>query len=154
MLANSALFQAMTIATPARTLAFSASGLLLSVFSGNRTFAQAASAGSPSAVVDMSDDKTFDQLIQKSNQLVVVDFTAKWCGPCRMIAPIYDQLSIQHPTVTFTKVDIDNPDLAGTASSHSITGVPTFVFYKNGKRLETFSGAQKDLLINLVDKHK
>ncbi|KAG2491200.1 hypothetical protein HYH03_010410 [Edaphochlamys debaryana] len=70
-----------------------------------------------------------------------------------MIAPIYSKLSTKYPHVSFVKIDIDNNAVQSTVTDHSITGVPTFVFYKGGRRVESFSGARPDLLEDLVRKH-
>ncbi|KAI4884985.1 hypothetical protein NFI96_020251, partial [Prochilodus magdalenae] len=75
------------------------------------------------------------------DKLVVVDFTASWCGPCRMIGPYFKKLS-QSPdnkNVVFLKVDVD--EAQDVASSCGIRSMPTFHFYKNGEKVEEFSGA-------------
>ena len=55
--------------------------------------------------------------------LVVTDYTATWCGPCRFVAPLYAQLSLKHPDVKFLKVDIDTPELAATVSAAGVSAV-------------------------------
>lgn len=89
----------------------------------------------------------------ESGQLGVLDFTAKWCGPCRSIAPIYEQLSTQYPNAKFYKVDIDNPDVGEFVSQHGVSSVPTFTFYKGGKQISSFSGAQHQLLKDILAQH-
>jgi thioredoxin 1 len=72
---------------------------------------------------------------------VVVDFSASWCGPCKMIGPIYDQLSAEksNKNVKFIKVDIDeNQELA---MRYQVKSMPTFVFIKNTKEISRFCGA-------------
>ncbi|KAI9359625.1 thioredoxin-like protein [Zopfochytrium polystomum] len=65
-----------------------------------------------------------------SGGLVVVDFTATWCGPCRAVAPRYQALSEKFPGVTFLKVDIDAHRALARAAE--VSAVPTFLFFRNG----------------------
>jgi len=73
------------------------------------------------------------------NKLVVVDFSATWCGPCRMIAPKFAEMSKKYTNVVFVHVDVDElntlPDVA------DVSGVPTFKYFKNGSKVLQFSGA-------------
>jgi thioredoxin 1 len=85
-----------------------------------------------------------------SAQLTVVDFTATWCGPCKMIAPKFDQLATEKPFVQFVKVDVDAaPEIART---YQIQAMPTFMFFKNGAQVHTFQGADWNQLTATVDK--
>jgi len=85
------------------------------------------------------------------NQLVVVDFSATWCGPCNAIAPVFAQLSTKYPTVDFLKVDVDEQQEIAQASN--VTAMPTFHFYKGGAVVETMSGANASKLEQLIKKH-
>ncbi|GBF96393.1 hypothetical protein Rsub_09192 [Raphidocelis subcapitata] len=112
-----------------------------------RTYA--AAAAGESRVHEVDNDAEFEREIKQlaaSGAVGVVDFTAKWCGPCKAVAPVYEQLSRQYPTARFLKVDIDNEQLQRTVMDHGITGVPTFAFYKGSQRVEAFTGARVDLL--------
>uniref|UniRef100_A0A8C1QVU6 Thioredoxin n=1 Tax=Cyprinus carpio TaxID=7962 RepID=A0A8C1QVU6_CYPCA len=97
----------------------------------------------------------FDKaLAAAGDKLVVVDFTATWCGPCQMIAPFYKGLS-ENPSyanVVFLKVDVD--DAQDVAQSCDIKCMPTFHFYKNGKKLDEFSGSNKDKLEEMLKQLK
>ncbi len=73
------------------------------------------------------------------NKLVVVDFYAQWCGPCKVIAPRFEQLSAKYPNVSFVKVDVDVAK--DVAQSQGVRAMPTFKLYKNGKQLEEVVGA-------------
>eukprot|EP00882_Tetradesmus_deserticola_P003852 GHRQ01004076.1.p1 GENE.GHRQ01004076.1~~GHRQ01004076.1.p1 ORF type:complete len:158 (+),score=63.72 GHRQ01004076.1:182-655(+) len=88
-----------------------------------------------------------------NNSAAIIDFTAKWCGPCKAIAPLYEQLSKQYPDVKFLKVDIDNEGLMQVVQEHGITGVPTFTMYKGPRKVENFTGARIDLLRKVLQQH-
>lgn len=84
-----------------------------------------------------------------SNKKLVVDFSAKWCGPCKQIAPYFEELAKQYQSVIFVHVDIDSfPNLT---SALNIRGVPTFNFVYNQKVVATFSGANKNTLKTNLD---
>ena len=76
-------------------------------------------------------DATFSQDVLKSDKPVLLDFWAEWCGPCKMIAPILDELSIQYlDKVKIAKINIDeNPQ---TPPKFNIRGIPTLILFKNG----------------------
>lgn len=79
--------------------------------------------------VKQVDDRTFVDVIASGT--VLVDFSAEWCGPCRMLAPILELLAQQmHETVTVIKVDVDQSQ--SIAMQYDITSVPTLIVFKNG----------------------
>jgi thioredoxin 1 len=89
----------------------------------------------------------------KENKLTVVDFAAKWCPPCRMIAPRFEELatSNKYPDVSFLKVDVD--DVQELAIRFKIRSMPTFLFIgKNGEEVDRFSGANFDVLHDTIQK--
>ncbi len=111
-------------------------------FTPNRTF----------AVQTMSSDKELRDIIAKNqNKLVVIDWSAAWCGPCRQIAPIYKQLSDQYTNVVFLKCDVD--ELSSSASEAGVQSVPTFHFIKNDQLLDEFAGADQNKLQQTIEKH-
>jgi len=82
-------------------------------------------------------------------KLVVIDFTATWCGPCKMIAPIFHELSEQIDSVVFLKFDVDeNPD---TAAKYSVSAMPTFVFIKGGEVVDRLMGANPARLKEMIE---
>jgi len=84
-------------------------------------------------------DENFDDLI-KSYPLVVVDFWADWCGPCKIISPIIETLAKEHASRTiFLKVNVD--ECPSTASRFGIMSIPTIMFFKEGKVLDNLVGA-------------
>lgn len=114
-------------------------------------------SGATNQVVELTTDNEYKDAVAKlsdSGKLGVFDFTAKWCGPCRQVAPILEELSNQNPEVAFYKIDIDNPAVVETVTQAGISAVPTFLFIKGPKRAEMFSGARVELLKSLVEQHK
>ncbi|XP_042258361.1 thioredoxin b [Thunnus thynnus] len=100
--------------------------------------------------VESLDD--FNNILKEAgDKLVVVDFTATWCGPCKQIGPEFVKLSEkpENKNVIFLKVDVDE---AEDVSSHcGINCMPTFHFYKNGQKVDEFSGANLQTLIAKVE---
>jgi thioredoxin 1 len=88
-----------------------------------------------------TDERGFEKTVLQSTQPVVVDFWAPWCGPCRMIAPMLDELSKEYEgRLRVVKVNADeNPDLLGRLG---IQGIPTLIFFKDGKEAQRVVGAR------------
>jgi thioredoxin 1 len=85
-------------------------------------------------------DTTFELEIEKHDGLAVVDFWATWCGPCRMVAPILDQLAADfNGKAKVAKLDVDSNQK--TASRFNVRSIPTILFFKNGKLVDTVVGA-------------
>jgi len=104
-------------------------------------------------VAMLPDKAAFDKaLADAGDKLVVVDFTASWCGPCQRIAPIFAKLAEEMPDVVFVKVDVD--DNEEVASECGISAMPTFQFYKSSAKVHEFSGASEDKIKEAIAKHK
>lgn len=98
-------------------------------------------------------DETFEQEVLKSDLPVLVDFWAEWCGPCRMVAPVLDEIAEEKSgSLKIAKVNVD--ENIKTAGSLGITSIPTLVLYKAGQPVERIIGAQpKQRLLQQIEKH-
>lgn len=96
--------------------------------------------------------ENFDQHIMQADKPVLVDFWAPWCGPCKVMSPIIDQLAGEMDTVSFAKVNVDeNPSLV---QQFNILSIPTFIVYKGGQVVEQFSGSMsKEAFAEKLQKH-
>lgn len=91
-----------------------------------------------SKVLNISTIDQYTTLI-KNHQSVVVDCSAKWCGPCKQIAPKYDEMSNEFHNIVFIKIDVDEAE--DLSQYLRIESMPTFIFIKNGNIVHQFSGA-------------
>ncbi|XP_043713346.1 thioredoxin H-type-like [Telopea speciosissima] len=98
--------------------------------------------------------EAWNEQLQKGNEskkLVVVDFTASWCGPCRLISPILAELAKKLPNVIFLKVDVD--ELKTVATEWAVEAMPTLIFLKEGKTVDKIVGAKKEELQQKITLH-
>lgn len=98
-------------------------------------------------------DASFEEEVLKSELPVLVDFWAVWCAPCRMVAPIVEELaSEKEGSLKVTKMDVDNnPD---TAMKYGIRSIPTLLLFKNGDVVDQIVGAvPKAMIESKIDKH-
>ncbi len=97
-------------------------------------------------------DATVNDVLQ-TDKLVVIDFWAEWCGPCKMVGPIIDEIGNEYQDkVVVGKLDVDNND--ETTAKYGIRNIPTVLFIKNGEVVDKVVGAgPKTMFTDKIDKH-
>ncbi len=101
-------------------------------------------------MVKIISSENFDSFI--ATGLVLVDFFAEWCGPCRMLTPVLENLAAELPHVTIGKINIDENN--GPAEKYEVSSIPTTILFKNGKEVARIVGLKdKEFLTNLINKH-
>lgn len=84
--------------------------------------------------------ENFQEEVMQAGCPVLLDFWATWCGPCRMVAPVIEELAGEHAEVQFAKLDVDQvPDIA---MRFNVAAIPTVVLFKAGKEVQRFVGVQ------------
>lgn len=94
-------------------------------------------------------EKNFVSEVENSDRLTIIDFWAAWCGPCKMLSPVFQELSEEFPEVKFCKVNVD--EQRELAKKFGIGGIPTLVFMLDGNIAETVIGYRaKEELAQLI----
>lgn len=102
-------------------------------------------------LIETPDD--FSAMLEGSNtKLAVVDFFAVWCGPCKMVAPMFEQFTVEYPDIDFYKVDVDEAE--EVAATCGIQAMPTFQFFKGGMKIAEVLGADVNKIKQLMLQHK
>ncbi|CUS24560.1 LAQU0S17e01684g1_1 [Lachancea quebecensis] len=101
-------------------------------------------------VAQIGSTSEFDQAI-KVDKLVVVDFFATWCGPCKMIAPMIEKFAEQYPSAAFYKLDVDQ--VPEVAQKNEVSAMPTILLFKNGQVVDKVVGANPAAIKQKIAAH-
>jgi thioredoxin 1 len=100
-------------------------------------------------MVKVIDNSNFDSEVMASNKTCLIDFYATWCGPCKIMSPIIDEIAQENPDVMVGKVDVD--EAGELAMQFGIMSIPTIIVFKNGEIAETFVGVtSKNSIVNAI----
>ena len=92
----------------------------------------------------------FEQEVLKSDKKVLVDFWASWCGPCRMLSPIIDEIAKETDKVKIGKVNVDEE--SELATQFAVMSIPTLILFENGKPVKQMVGAQpKSTILSMIE---
>ena len=102
------------------------------------------------AIIQLTSDN-FEAEVLNSDKPVLVDFYADWCGPCKMMAPVVDQIAEENDDIKVGKINVD--DEQNLASKYGVMSIPTIGFFKNGEIVEKSVGAKpKSELLKMIGK--
>jgi len=95
----------------------------------------------------------FESEVKNAGTPILVDFWAEWCGPCRMVAPVLEQIADEmHGKVRIGKVNVDEE--SGLAGRYGIQSIPTLLLFKDGRVVDQYIGAtSRDVLVKMLQKH-
>lgn len=134
-------------ARAARNVLGGHTGSISSISRGTRSFTHSSVLKQVQEITSVEDYKT----LISQDKVSVIDFYATWCGPCRAIEPIMEQLSEKVPQATFARVDVDQQ--TEIAQENEVTAMPTFKFYKNGEAVGKIIGANLQGIVGQITQH-
>lgn len=105
--------------------------------------------------MDINGAPQFNELITTSNKLIMVDFWAEWCGPCRMLKPVLEQLAEKYTDkVELIKIDVDAQDNYPLAVEYQVNSIPRVIFFKNGVKVDDFVGVVPPIRVEeIINQH-
>ena len=115
----------------------------------------ASSSSALQAVVDIDNEAAFDKTIQNAKGgLVIVDYSTTWCGPCKVIAPKFDEFSEKYPDAVFLKVIGDaSPEASKLMKREGVRSVPSFHYFVDGEKVDVVNGANAEAIEAAITKH-
>ncbi|GAB2280346.1 hypothetical protein Dimus_014983 [Dionaea muscipula] len=128
--------------------------VMVSIFSQMKRVAEPAFSPKTSGVVAFHSSvqwRAYFESSKQSKKLVVIDFTATWCGPCRYMEPIINEFAEKYTDVDFVKIDVD--ELRDVAREFGVEAMPTFLLLKQGREIDKVVGAKKEDLRSKIERH-
>lgn len=103
-------------------------------------------------IVEINSKEELEKELE-NEKIVLVDFYANWCGPCKVLGPILDKIS-KEKDVTVVKINVDEGENSSLASEKGVKGIPAVFIYKNGQQVDKFVGAKSELdIISIIEKN-
>ncbi|KAI4328363.1 hypothetical protein L6164_020721 [Bauhinia variegata] len=96
--------------------------------------------------------KAYSNATKDADKPIVINFTATWCGPCKLMEPVLHDFAAKYTDVDFIKIDVD--ELVGVSEEFQVQAMPTFLLLKKGKVVEKVAGAKKEELQKMIEKHR
>ncbi|KAL5582389.1 hypothetical protein UlMin_014831 [Ulmus minor] len=130
-------------------------GAILSSLFGGGSTADDSSSSEPSLVLKFHSSARWQlhfNASKETSKLLVIDFSASWCGPCKFMEPVFNDMAARFTDVDFVKIDVD--ELSDVSQEFGVQAMPTFVLVKKGKEVDRVVGAKKDELERKVQKHR
>lgn len=107
------------------------------------------------AVVDIDSESAFDDKIKSAGKsLVIIDYSTTWCGPCKVIAPKFEEFSAKYPDAVFLKVIGDaSPEASKLMKREGVRSVPSFHYFMSGEKIDVVNGANAEAIEAAIAKH-